>query len=49
MPIHADYQFCIKRQTLSYLIFRCTLQDVRLTHLVTEDNRKEGKRQDLEN
>ena len=26
-------------------LFRCTLQDVRITHLVTENNTKEYKRQ----
>ena len=28
-----------------YLLYSCTLQDVRLTHLVTENNTKGGERQ----
>jgi hypothetical protein len=30
---------------ISYVLFRCTLQDVRITPLVTENNTKEGERQ----
>ena len=40
-----DYTVCIKHQIISYLLFRCTLQDVRITHLETENNTKELKRQ----
>jgi hypothetical protein len=33
------------RQTISYLLFGCTLQDVRIKPLGTDNNTKGGKRQ----
>jgi len=43
--IQNSHCFTISGCRFSYLIFRCTLQDVRITHLITENNIKEGKRQ----
>jgi len=38
ITLNNDYTVCIKRQTVSYLVFRRTLHDVRITPLGAENN-----------
>jgi len=38
MNANNDYRVCIKRQTIFYLIFRCTIQVVHITQLCTENS-----------